>query len=642
MGLQTVSRVKSQTQVQQFVRALLKDVAALEYLLKHDWFENNITRIGAEQEIFLVDKHSLKPSPINMQILQILKEKPWLKTELGKFNLETNLNPLELKGNSLSEMVRESHDYLATIRAVAHSLGAEVVLTGILPTLHRYDVDLHNLTNNKRYRGILENTQNQIPDRKFKFHMEGIDELVFHSRSSLLPACNTSFQLHLQVASDEFAKYYNIAQALAGPVLATAANSPLVFGKRLWHESRMKFYQQASDTSLTCEYLKERRPRVIFGNDWVQHSVLDIFKEDIARFKVMITGDIVENPFEKIQQGITPQLKALQIYNSTVYRWNRPCYGISPNGKPHLRIENRMLPAGPTVEDEMANAALWWGTMIGLAEEVEDVRKRISFVEVKENFGKAAKYGIESELSWLDGQKIAATDLLLHKLIPLARKGLKSRGVDSSDIDLYLGIIEKRTQQKTSGASWILSAYNNLLKKNPPQKALTVLTANIIKNQWKKRAVHTWEMPKSANLEGYFPIGLKVEEVMQTDLQTIGVEDVAELAVNVMKWQKLNFLAAEDAEGDFVGLVVSYLLPSPETLANSVEKDKWITVGDIMLTKIQVIEPEMDLQQAFELMGSQSIACLPVVKEGKLLGVLTENEVTHIRQHLMMDCRKTK
>jgi hypothetical protein len=192
---------------------------------------------------------------------------------------------------------------------------------------------------------------------------------------------------------------YNISQALAGPLIAISANSPIVFGRRLWHESRIALFQQSLDTRTTHDHMRERSPRVNFGNDWLKDSILEIYREDIARFRVLLSGDVEEDAIDLIHKGKVPKLRALQVHNSTVYRWNRPCYGISSNGKPHLRIENRVIPSGPTSIDEVANTALWIGAMMGMGDKYDDITQHISFEDVRDNFGKAAKFGIDSKFT---------------------------------------------------------------------------------------------------------------------------------------------------------------------------------------------------------------------------------------------------
>ncbi|MEO0732066.1 MAG: CBS domain-containing protein, partial [Bacteroidota bacterium] len=370
----------------QFTRSLLQDVQALEYMLKNDWFETDTIRIGAEQEMCLVDRKTLKPTPKNMSVLKRLKDYPWATTEIARFNLECNLSPQEFTGNALRLMETENRAQLELVSAAAKSSSAQVVLTGILPTLRKFDLDMENLTPKPRYLALIEAIKAQLKtDRGFELRLAGIDELFIRHDTPLMEACNTSYQVHLQVTPETFAPLYNISQTVTAPILAIAANSPLVFGKRLWHESRIALFQQALDVRTTQDHMRQPEPRVSFGMDWLDESILEIYKEDIARYRVLLGTQVDEASLEMIGQGKVPKLRALQVHNGTVYRWNRPCYGISDNGKPHLRIENRVIPAGPTVLDQVANAAFWLGSVLGMAHEYKDVRQHISFADVKDN-----------------------------------------------------------------------------------------------------------------------------------------------------------------------------------------------------------------------------------------------------------------
>jgi len=418
MGEQSVNKLNSKEELQKFVKYLLNDVKALEMMLEQNLFETDPIRIGAEQEMVMVNKKTYKPSLIAMEVLEEMKEYEWLGTELAKFNLESNLMPREFTGKCFSDMEQEVLGQLEILKPVLDTFDSKIVLTGILPTLNKFDLTLDNLTPKDRYYAL----------------MEGIDELSIKHDSPLLEACNTSFQVHLQVKPDDFVKQYNIAQTLAAPVIALAANSPIVFGRRLWHESRIALFQQALDTRTSSEHMRDRSPRVSFGKGWLKNSILDIYKEDISRFRVIMTGDNYDDSIKMVNEGKIPSLKALQIHNSTVYRWNRPCYGISPNGQPHLRIENRVFASGPTVIDEVANAAFWLGMMAGMHDQYNDITKSISWDDVRDNFGKAAQFGIDSKFTWLKDQKIGPAELALGELIPLAEHGLKLRGIDSPDI----------------------------------------------------------------------------------------------------------------------------------------------------------------------------------------------------------------
>ncbi len=635
MGEQKVSILKDKNEMHRFMRHLLKDVQALKYMLENDWFEKGVTRIGAEQEMVLVDDKTYKPAPIAMEALAKMTEYPWVETELAKFNLETNLEPRVFEGKCLSEMEKENRNNLKKIEETLESLDANLLLTGILPTLRKFDLELHNLTPMKRYDALMKAITEQLIGNSYELRLMGIDELLVKHDSPLLEACNTSFQVHLQVAPNEFVKMYNIAQALAAPIMAIAANSPVVFGKRLWHETRIALFQQSVDTRTTHKHMRERSPRVTFGSGWLQESVLEIYKEDIARFRVLIAGDIEEDSLEMIQKGETPKLRALQVHNSTVYRWNRPCFGISPNGQPHLRIENRVLPAGPTVIDEFANAAFWLGCMVGMAEEVEDIREVMSWEDARDNFGKAARFGIDSKFTWFNDEKITACDLVLKHLLPLARKGLKSKKVDTKDINKYLSIIEARAKNHMNGARWTLRAFTQLKKQVSTDEAVSVLTACMLKNQREGKPVHTWELPKLSDLKEYRPAKLKVEEFMVTDLFTVRKEDIIEFVAEMMDWRKTRYLPVEDTKGKLIGLITSRMLLKEFTKKQKLKDDKSVTVEDVMVHDPIIINHDANIIEAMNLMKKHQIGCLPVVHDDELVGIITEKDFLGIAGRLI-------
>ena len=675
MGEQKVKVVRDHKQMQHFVKQLLRDIQAFDYMLKNDWFEKGITRIGAEQEMCLVDKDTYKPALINMEVLEHMKDWDWVGTELAKFNLETNMTPLEFKGDCLAQMEKENNDGLQKIRGVLKQFNAEVVLAGILPTLRKFDLNLENLTPKPRYYALIESIkENSLRgENHFELRLDGIDELHIRHDSPLLEACNTSFQIHLQVSPEEFVPYYNIAQTLAAPMVSIAANSPMVFGRRLWHETRIALFQQALDTRTSHDHLRERRPRVNFGSDWLHESILEIHKEDIARFRVLL-GDIVEeDSLATVMKGGTPKLRALQIHNSTVYRWNRPCYGISPNGKPHLRIENRVLPAGPSVLDATANAAFWLGLMVGMknrmdsgyySKKVSDkgldqsedfptkskVQDFIGFEDIRDNFDKAAKFGFDTTYTWFNDKKIAPRELILEELLPMAREGLKAKNVDESDIEKYLGVIEQRATLHMTGARWQLRSFTKLIKKVSVDEALTIITAAIVKNQWENKPVHTWELPEVEALESYRPAHLRVEEFMQTDLFTAQKDDIIELVAELMDWRKIRYMPVEDAKGKLVGLLSSRLLLRHFTKLSSqwsvageqsnhkpnVQNRTLATVKEVMIENPITIRPDATLQEALDTMREMKIGCLPVVNtESELIGVITEMDFLRITDRLM-------
>jgi CBS domain-containing protein/gamma-glutamylcysteine synthetase len=638
MGEQQVSIVKSQDQMQHFVKSLLDDVKALDYMLNNDWFETDIVRIGAEQEMVLVDQKTFKPACVNMEALEYMKDWPWVETELAKFNLEINLEPREFSGRALKELEDETSSKLTKIESVVNKLGATIVLTGILPTLRKFDLEMNNLTPKQRYYALMESINQQLVGSSYELNLVGIDELLIKHDSPLLEAVNTSFQVHLQVSPADFVDMYNLAQALSAPVMAMGANSPIVFGRRLWHESRIAMFQQALDTRSTHDHMRERSPRVNFGRYWLDQSILEIYREDIARFRVLLSGDVTENSLELISQGIVPKLRSLQVHNSTIYRWNRPCYGISDTGKPHLRIENRVLPSGPTVLDEVANAAFWLGTMVQMHDDIGDIRNHMSFEDVFDNFSKAAKFGIDSKFTWMHDQKISVAELALQELIPRARMGLQMRNVNPDDISRYMDVIEARAREHMNGARWALRSYTKLKKETTEDEALTVLTNAMSVNAKQGLPVHQWKMPELNDLKEYRPSHLKVSEFMNTDLFTVQKDDIIELVAEMMDWRKIRYTPVEDKEGKLVGLVtlrimLRHLLKMRNQPASLGEAP--VTVKDIMNQHPLTIGPNSTILEAMNIMRKNKIGCLPVTQNGELIGIITEMDFLRISGRLI-------
>jgi CBS domain-containing protein len=481
----------------------------------------------------------------------------------------------------------------------------------------------------------MEAINEQLIGGSYELRLHGIDELRLKHDSPLLEACNTSFQVHLQVSAHEFVKMYNIAQAISAPVMAIAANSPLVFGKRLWHESRIAMFQQSIDTRMSHNYHRDYSPRVNFGNKWLDKSITDIYKDDITKFRVLLAGDTTVDSLAMVKNGEVPKLKSLQVHNSTVYRWNRPCYGISPNGKPHLRIENRILPSGPTIKDEMANSCFWLGLMVGMADQVDDIRNKINYADVHDNFEKAVRYGVDSTFTWYGDKKVSACDLILEELLPIARKGLKKRKIDADDIDTYLGIIEERAKAHTNGARWLLRSFTKLKEEATNDEALSAITASLLEKQKSDLPVHNWKLAELRDLPNYHPADVSVSEFMSTDLVTVQKDDIIDLVAQMMQWRKLSYAPVEGKNGELVGLVSSRRLLDYYVNIKDGEAEKTMVVADIMKENPICVSPETSLKEAMELMKKNKVGCLPVVSKTDLVGIVTEMDFLRISSSLL-------
>jgi CBS domain-containing protein/gamma-glutamyl:cysteine ligase YbdK (ATP-grasp superfamily) len=617
--------------LREFMQRLLVDMRALETMIERGMIEEGVRRIGAEQEMFLVDKDG-RPAPAITELLERIGD-PHFVTEVARFNLEFNLDPLPFGGDCLSRLERQCDQFLARVREAGKEIGVSPLLVGILPTIRKSDLGLENMTPNPRY-FALNRALTALRGKNYEISIKGVDELMVQHDSVMLEACNSSFQIHWQVGASEFARMYNIAQAITGPVLAAATNSPVLFGKRLWHETRIAVFQQAVDTRGSSTSMRERGPRVDFGRAWVKESILEIHREDVARHRVLLAADVDGDPFEALDRGEAPTLKALRLHNGTVYRWNRPCYGIT-EGKPHLRIEARVMPSGPTIVDEIANAALWYGLMNSFADRGFDVTHGMSFEDAKMNFLAAARHGIAAQMTWMKGETIPAQHLLRDKLIPLAREGLEAAKIDRGDIDRYLGVLDTRVRAGATGSRWILKSQQAIEAHGTPAERAAAITAAIGRRQATGESVVHWPLARLAEGGGWRSHYLRVEQFMTTDLTTVHPDEALDLVANLMVWERLRYVPVEDSENRLVGLV-SYRHLLRFLAKGMLEgRTKPVAVREVMQDHVLTVEPDTPTLDAIRLMREQKIGCLPVVKEGHLVGVLMERDYMDIAAELL-------
>ncbi len=633
MGEQDVREKTRQDELRVFLKHVLRDMQALETMLDEGLFETDVRRIGAEQEFFLIDS-TWRPASVALEVLEKIGDEHFTP-ELAQFNLEANLEPQVFGGDCLRRQEEQIDHFLGMARTAARELGNDIVMTGILPTLNKSDLELDSMTPNPRYYALNE-AMTRLRGGDYEFTLKGIDELHLHHDSIMVEACNTSFQVHFQVAPEEFARLYNAAQAAAGPVLAAAANSPLLFGKRLWRETRVGLFQQSVDTRRTTPHLREQVPRVSFGRQWVRTSALEIFREDIGRFRSILSTEIDEDPFEAIQSGRAPTLKALQLHNSTVYRWNRVCYGIS-DGKPHLRIENRMLPSGPTPVDEVANAAFWFGLISGIASEYGDISASLSFEDAHTNFFSAAQNGLNCQLFWVNGRMEPARKMILKQLLPLAGRGLEVSGLDRKDIDHYLGVVEARVESGHTGAQWQLSSLSGMGGKGPKSEQLAAITAGMVSRQEDGAPVHTWVPAKLDEGGGWQQNYLKVEQWMDTDIVTVNEHEPVELVAQLMDWNNVRYVLVEDDENRLVGQVSQRGLLRLIGDYNPGQRDSPMPVSEIMQTEPVTVAPETSTLETITLMRRHRMSCLPVVKNGHLVGRVTERQFMIMARQLLVE-----
>ncbi len=611
-----------------FTQAMLADLRALDRMLRENQFETDVRRIGAEQEMFLIDK-GWAPAKSSLDMIAKLDD-PHYTTELGLFQLEANADPQIFSGDGISKMEKQLDALVGKARDAATSLGIAPILIGILPTIRKSDLGLDSMVPSPRYQA-LNKAMNDLRGGAFEFSIKGLDELIIEHDSVMLEACNSSFQVHLQVAPAEFARLYNLSQVLAAPMVAISANSPLLFGRRLWAETRIALFRQAVDTRSHTHHLRETEARVSFGTRWVKNSVVEIYQEDIARFRTLVGTDLEEDVMAKLDRGEIPQLKALRLHNGTVYRWNRPCYGVM-DGKAHLRIENRVMPAGPSVLDEMANGALWFGLMAELGAREEDVTGKIEFDQAGANFYTAAREGLGAHFSWLDGVEVAAAPLILDHLLPVAEAGLRRQGILEEDIKRYLGVIDARARTARTGARWQLSSWNALKDKGTTGERANALVAATVQRQQTGRPVSEWERARIDEAEASKHNYLRVDQYMATDLFTVHADDPVEMVANLMSWERIRHVPVEDKDHRLIGLV-TYRAVLRYLSAGRALKDA--AVSSIMKTDVTTVAVDSATVDAIRIMRRLRIGCLPVVQDGRLVGILTDEDFLSIASKLL-------
>lgn len=473
---------------------LRRCLEALDGLLTQQRFDRPRNLMGLEIELNLADADGM-PRMMNAQVLDRIASEDF-QTELGQFNLEVNILPHQLTGRVLDQLAEELRTGLSYADRKAQEVAANIVMIGILPTLSGDDLVSANLSDADRYTLLNEQIM-AARGEQVLLDIEGVEHLRYVSDSIAPEAACTSVQLHLQVTPDRFADVWNAAQAIAPVQLALAANSPFVFGHELWRESRVPLFLQSTDARPPEHAAQGVRPRTWFGERWIESSY-DLFEENLRYFPALLPLCEEEDPLTVLQDGGVPALSELVLHNGTVYRWNRPVYGVA-DGVPHLRVENRVLPAGPTVTDVLANTAFYYGLVRALADDPRPLWSRMPFETAKENFDIASRYGMDARLAWpRPGRggglaELPVDRLVREELLPLASAGLDAWGIEAGDRDRYLGVIDERCRRRTNGAAWQVASYHRAREAGlDRQKALAATVRSYCELSRGGEPVHSW------------------------------------------------------------------------------------------------------------------------------------------------------
>src|SRR3954469_19524185 len=445
--------------------------------------------IGLEIELNLTDEGG-DPALVNAKALEVIADADF-QTELAQFNVEINVAPRSLSGDVFTELEGAVRTSLNNAEEKARRVGAHMVMVGILPTVTDRHLNGESFSANPRYE-LLNEQIFAARGEDLDIRIAGVERLATFADTMAPEAACTSVQLHLLVEPSQFGMHWNAAQAIAGVQLALAANSPFFFGKELWRETRIPLFEQATDTRSEELRAQGVRPRVWFGERWIT-SIFDLFEENVTFFPALLPVCEPEDPVEVLEGGVFPPLAELRLHNGTIYRWNRPIYDVV-RGKPHLRVENRVLPAGPTVADTLANAAFYYGLVKALAEEDRPIWSRMSFSAAEENFHAGARDGIDATVFWPGLGEVPASELVLRRLLPLAHDGLTRLELDAADRDRLLGIIEARCTTHRNGATWQAETFHRLYDDQglEREQALREMTVRYRDLMHANQPVHGW------------------------------------------------------------------------------------------------------------------------------------------------------
>lgn len=617
-----IKPAQREEEIRYFESMLLNDLSVLQKMIDDGRFKDRVHRIGIEQEFCIVDE-SFKAANANQIILKKLND-PLFATELAKFNIELNSPPIEFSGDCLQLLENFLLDKFQTAVGIAKKEKLHILMAGILPTIRKFDLTIENITPSERYFALVKALGN-MRGKEFELRIQGIDELIMKYDSAFLESATTSFQTHLQVHPDEFAEIYNITQLIAAPILSCAVNSPVLFRKKLWAETRVALFQQSVDTRQIDTSLRNYPARVNFGKQWVKNGITEIYHEDVTFHRVLLTAGELQNAAEALESGDTPQLQALQTHNSTIYRWNRPCYGMY-EGEPILRIENRILPAGPTIADQMANASFWFGLIFGIQQTYPNFQTKMHFEDARNNFILAARNGLQNVFKWLNQKNYSAQELILKELLPLAKEGLALKKIQHEQIDHFLSIIEERVQSGKTGAQWIINFSQSKQDHLSEEEIQSTIAATSHYYQLLNQPIHTWTMDTMHALKDWNPASMVVEECMSTTLFALKQTDIIQMASDMMEWNKIKYIAVEDEHGGLVGLLTSRKILNYFNKIVHHGKEPEESIESIMTANLITVTPDTKISEAIVLMQKYQIGCVPVVKSGKLVGMLTEQD----------------
>ncbi len=476
MGQEITRSHFTEQDFKQFGLRLQEETDTLESWFREDRFSDHKPVAGYEMEAWLIDEKG-RPQPRNEDFLAAASN-PLYTAELAQFNIEINTLPAVINSRFLSEFENSFQQHWQACQQAAESIGCRLLATGILPTLQDSDLNMHNVSRLLRYQALNEQVLLQRQGRALQLNINGHQSLKSRHHNVMLEAATTSLQIHLQVPQERAHHYYNGAILISAPMVAISANSPFMFARDLWAESRIPVFEQAVDVGGYNGAAQGPLHRVSFGSGYARHSLLECFTENLQHFPVLLPMGFDDNP---------AAMKHLGLHNGTIWRWNRPLIGFDEDGRPHLRIEHRVMPAGPSVVDNIANMAFYFGLVEYYANHEVPPHEQLPFSQARDNFYRSAQHGLETRLDWPGREHGDMRHLILDHLLIHAETGLRHLQLEPSDIEYYLGIIQARAEQQQTGSHW----QRQFVEKQGADMQQLVQT--YYRNQQTGEPVHCWD-----------------------------------------------------------------------------------------------------------------------------------------------------
>lgn len=458
-----------------FYQSLEQETQELAHLFEQGAFTDDEPMCGIEQEAWIVNK-AFYAEPENKYLIESMQS-PLLSPELAQFNIELNVTPQLLGAKGLQTIHEDLLSLWKQCDAKLEQKGLHMMMVGILPTLRDQELLVDNMSQLNRYYALNEQVMKARKGKPLCLDIVGKEHLRSIHSDVMLESAATSFQIHRQIPFKNSVRYFNASVILSAPLVAVGANSPFLFFKNIWEETRIPLFEQAVDVGGYGNASAGPMKRVSFGTGYARNSLMEFFKENLNHFPVLLPEQFSSDSSE---------LKHLRMHNGTIWRWNRPLIGFNEKKQPHLRVEQRVASAGPTIVDEMANAVFFYGLQEFYANLETAPETQLDFSQAKSNFYSAAQHGLEAKVNWLNGTNSTVASLILNELLEQSRNGLNRLGVDQNSIKEYLEIIEQRTISRQNGANWqkrYVQKYNCTMRELAEQYWI---------NQIREKPVHEW------------------------------------------------------------------------------------------------------------------------------------------------------